>query len=100
MKRPVHLLVCDDQGQDSVECALLWMPPSRATAAAAAARRMMGRLAQEDSGQDTVEYALLAGLIGIASILAWQQVAAGVGNSYGAADAGVQGLAEVPNPLP
>jgi pilus assembly protein Flp/PilA len=96
MKRPVHLFACDDQGQDSVEGALLSPPSARATAA----RRMLGRLVREDSGQDTVEYALLAGLIGIASIVAWQQVAAAVGNAYGAADAAVQSLADPANPLP
>ena len=58
------------------------------------------RFRTEESGQDAVEYALLGALVGIASILVWQQLVATVGNVYGAADAGVQGTSScTPNPI-
>ena len=41
------------------------------------------RLIADESGQDIVEYALLGAVIGIASILIWQQLAATVGQVYG-----------------
>jgi Flp pilus assembly pilin Flp len=41
------------------------------------------RLVADESGQDIVEYALLGAVIGIASILIWQQLAATVGEVYG-----------------
>jgi Flp pilus assembly pilin Flp len=54
---------------------------------------------RDDSGQDIVEYALLGALIGIASILTWQQIVTRVGTAYVAADAAVQDLSEcTPNP--
>ena len=46
----------------------------------------------DDTGQDIVEYALLGALIGIASILTWQQISATVGVVYGQADVAQQGL--------
>jgi Flp pilus assembly pilin Flp len=51
---------------------------------------MWRRLAADESGQDIVEYALLGALIGIASILIWQQLGTTVFNVYTAADTGVQ----------
>jgi Flp pilus assembly pilin Flp len=45
-------------------------------------RTELARLAREESGQDIVEYALLGALIGIATILVWQQLAATVGVTY------------------
>ena len=61
---------------------------SSTNGAANALRRFVG----DESGQDIVEYALLGALIGIAAILTWQQLATTVGVTYGATDAGVQGL--------
>ncbi len=53
----------------------------------------------DDSGQDIVEYALLGALVGIASILTWQQVVLRVGIAYIAADTNVQTLSScTPNP--
>jgi Flp pilus assembly pilin Flp len=46
----------------------------------------------DESGQDIVEYALLAALVGIASIVTWQGVAASVNTLYTSANTGVQGL--------
>jgi Flp pilus assembly pilin Flp len=48
------------------------------------------RLLQDEDGQDLIEYGLLAALVGIAAILAWQQLVVAVGNVYGAADTAVQ----------
>jgi Flp pilus assembly pilin Flp len=53
---------------------------------------MFLRFLIDDSGQDIVEYALLGALVGIASIVTWQQIATSVGNVYNAANTGVQGL--------
>jgi Flp pilus assembly pilin Flp len=61
---------------------------------------MWARLRSDESGQDVVEYALLGALIGIASILTWQLLAATVGNVYTAADAGVQATSAcTPDPI-
>lgn len=58
------------------------------------------RFRSDESGQDTVEYALLGALIGIVSILIWQQLVATVGAVYSAADAGVQIKSScTPNPI-
>jgi len=46
----------------------------------------------DESGQDIVEYALLAALVGIFSIVTWQGVAGSVGVLYNSANTGVQGL--------
>jgi len=54
---------------------------------------------REDRGQDIVEYALLGALVGIASILTWQQVVVRVGIAYFTADSDVQNLSDcMPNP--
>jgi len=53
---------------------------------------MLQRFLADDEGQDVVEYALLAALVGITAILTWQQVAANVGTFYGTADGAVQTL--------
>ena len=48
------------------------------------------RFIADESGADIVEYALLAALVGIASILVWQQLVASVGTVYTSADTNVQ----------
>lgn len=50
------------------------------------------RFLDEDAGQDIVEYALLAALIGIAAIVTWQVIAGLVGVAYGEADTDIQSL--------
>ena len=50
----------------------------------------VARFRADESGADIVEYALLAALIGIASILVWQQLVATVGTVYTSADTNVQ----------
>ena len=57
------------------------------------------RVFADDSGQDVVEYALLAAIVGLASVLTWKLLATAVGDVYGAADTDVQGLSAcTPNP--
>jgi Flp pilus assembly pilin Flp len=51
---------------------------------------MWDRFRSEESGQDVVEYALLGALVGIASILIWQQLVTTVGTAYTATDSNVQ----------
>lgn len=53
---------------------------------------MLQRFLTDDAGQDLVEYALLAALIAIVSIVTWQQIRATIGAGYAASDAGVQNL--------
>lgn len=55
-------------------------------------RQLLKRFISEESGQDVVEYALLAAFIGTVGILAWQSVGVGIGNAYTGWDTGVQGL--------
>jgi Flp pilus assembly pilin Flp len=61
-------------------------------------RHTLRDLMTDESGQDAIEYALLAALVGIASLLIWQQVAAVIGTAYAQADSDVQGLACMPGP--
>jgi len=62
-------------------------------------RAVLARLLSDESGQDTVEYALLGAIVAIASILAWQSIVTTIGNVYRAADTDVQGLSAcTPNP--
>lgn len=49
-------------------------------------------LAESDSGQDIVEYALLTAIIGIAAILIWNALTDQVGVVYTDADADLQNL--------
>ena len=48
------------------------------------------RFSSDESGADIVEYALLAALIGIVSIVIWQQLVATVGVVYTSADTNIQ----------
>ena len=59
---------------------------------------LVGRLCADESGQDIVEYALLTGLIGIAAILVWSQLATTIATVYGETDTDVQNLYAPPNP--
>ena len=53
---------------------------------------LLRRAIADDSGQDVVEYALLAALVGIASVLTLALLATTVGDVYTAADSDVQGV--------
>ncbi len=54
------------------------------------------RLLVDDTGQDLIEYALLAGLIGTVSVLVWQVIGAGIGSGYIGWDSQVQSLSITP----
>jgi Flp pilus assembly pilin Flp len=56
------------------------------------------RLLVDDAGQDLIEYALLAGLIGTVSVLVWQVIGAGIGSGYIGWDGNIQGLSTPPEP--
>ena len=61
--------------------------------------RLITRLLHEDCGQDLIEYALLAALIGTVGILIWQNIGVGIGNAYLGWDSGVQDLSScTPDP--
>ena len=62
-------------------------------------RRILVAALLDDSGQDLIEYALLGAIVGVASILTWQLLAAKVGAVYSAADVDVQTVSAcTPNP--
>jgi len=48
------------------------------------------RLLADESGEDIVESALLAAIVGIASIATWKLLTTSIGSVYGAADADIQ----------
>jgi Flp pilus assembly pilin Flp len=62
-------------------------------------RATLRKAIAEDSGQDVIEYGLLAAIVGIASIVSWQLLATAVSDVYGAADSNVQSVSAcTPNP--
>ena len=48
--------------------------------------RMLARLLHETDGQDLIEYALLAGFISLAAVLAITNVGGGIGRVWGDVD--------------
>ena len=57
------------------------------------------RLLADESGEDIVEAALLAAIVGIASIATWKLLATTIGSVYGAADTDIQNRSAcTPNP--
>jgi Flp pilus assembly pilin Flp len=61
---------------------------------------MFRRLVADDRGQDLIEYALLAALVGVVGIIAWTNVGAAMFNTYSGWDAGLQNLsATTPDPI-
>ena len=60
---------------------------------------MLQRFFADDSGQDLVEYSLLAALIAIVSIVTWQQIQGTIETGYRTSDCGVQDLSScTPDP--
>jgi Flp pilus assembly pilin Flp len=60
---------------------------------------MFRRFIVDDRGQDLIEYALLAALIGTVGVLAWQNIVVGIGQAYLGWDTGVQKLSScTPDP--
>jgi Flp pilus assembly pilin Flp len=63
-------------------------------------RTMLRRFVVDDQAQDLIEYALLCALIGIVGIIAWANVSAAIGTTYGAWDANAQAVsATTPDPI-
>ena len=60
--------------------------------------RSVVRFLGEETGQDVIEYALLAGAIGIVGVVAWNNIAEGIGFAYQGWDTGVQNLWEPADP--
>ena len=52
------------------------------------ARRFFG----DESGQDVIEYALLALFIGVCAVAAWQSIPSKIFNAYSNWDTGVQNI--------
>lgn len=62
-------------------------------------RDLLIRFAIEDTGQDLIEYGLLAAVIGTVGILAWEAVRVELGSKYQNWDSGVQDLWEPEDPI-
>jgi len=56
------------------------------------------RLLVADEGQDLIEYALLAALIGTVSVLIWQTIGSAIGTGYIGWDGQIQSLSPPPPP--
>jgi Flp pilus assembly pilin Flp len=52
----------------------------------------------DDTGQDLIEYGLLAASIAVVGILTWDAIRTTLGVKYAGWDTGVQGLWEPPDP--
>jgi Flp pilus assembly pilin Flp len=62
-------------------------------------REVVADFIRDESGQDVMEYALLASFLGVVGLLAWQGVSTGVANAYTGWDSGVQTLSKcTPDP--
>ncbi len=61
-------------------------------------RSLIARLLAQDDGQDLIEYALLTGAIGFASVAVYDLFGGALRSAYTAWDAGINGLWEPPNP--
>jgi len=60
---------------------------------------MLLRLTSDDSGQDSLEYALLGAIVGVAGVLIWKLLTERVGGVYTASDSNVQDVSAcTPNP--
>ena len=58
------------------------------------------RFVFDDRGQDLIEYALLAGLVGIVGIVVWANILTAMNTTYTGWDANVQSLsATTPDPI-
>jgi len=60
--------------------------------------RLFRRLAAEESGQDLIEYALVAALIGLGGLAAIQELGAAMGGSYQNVNAATDDLWIMPEP--
>jgi Flp pilus assembly pilin Flp len=63
------------------------------------ARRRLGRMLADESGQDLIEYALLTGIITVAAILVFPAVRVKMTAAYQAWNTNAQAIWEPPPPL-
>ena len=56
-------------------------------------------LLSDDTGQDLIEYALLAATIGLVGIVAWQNIVTGIGDAYQGWDTNTQAIWEPQDPV-
>ena len=60
---------------------------------------MFALLLDDDGGQDLIEYALLAAIVGLASIVTWRLLVTTVGDVYSASNSDVRKVSAcTPNP--
>jgi Flp pilus assembly pilin Flp len=60
---------------------------------------MFHRFVHDDSGQDIIEYALLAAFIGISAVVAWTNIPPKIAAAYGSWDSNIQTLSScTPDP--
>jgi Flp pilus assembly pilin Flp len=59
---------------------------------------MLKRLFVEDAGQDLIEYALLATIIGIAGVLIWPAIETALATNYWSGEAGAYSISVPLNP--
>ena len=57
------------------------------------------RLLSDDSGQDLIEYLLLASFMAIASWLGWQAIETAINTTYQSWDKASQAIWEAPDPV-
>ena len=62
-------------------------------------RNLLLRFLFDDTGQDLIDYGLLAAGIGVVGILAWDTVRTTLGDKYEGWDSGVQDLWEPDDPI-
>ena len=61
-------------------------------------KKLLSRLVREESGQDLIEYALLAAFVAIASLAALQLLQTTLRDAYVRWDTDMQAIAEMPGP--
>ena len=62
--------------------------------------RAVRSFVSDETGQDLIEYALLAGSIGLVGIAAWDGIVTGIGGAYQGWDANTQNAWQPQNPTP
>jgi len=61
---------------------------------------LLRRFVRETTGQDIVEYGLLAAFIGLVGVVAWANIKTGVGDAYTGWGTGVNSLSScTPDPI-
>ena len=61
--------------------------------------RALGSFLSDETGQDLIEYALLAGSIGLVGIALWDGIVTGIGSAYQGWDANTQNAWHPQDPI-